>query len=92
MLGRVMKQVFPVLCLAALIGGMGSLPAAAQSDSAGANLQKTQIAALPGNAGLFMPVVGKGGRLYPVNNGNGRYVCTPSGFDHIATCALRDAD
>ena len=87
-----MGEKFSILCLAALMGGMACLPAAAQSDNAGVNPQQPQIAALPGNAGSYMPVVGKGGRLYPVNNGNGHYICTPSGFDHIATCALRDAD
>jgi hypothetical protein len=87
-----MKRIFPVLCLAALIGAVGCLPAAAQSDNAGVNLQTTQIAALTGDGGQYIPVVGTGGRLYPVNNGNGHYICTPSGFGHIATCALRNAD
>ena len=71
---------------------MGCLPAAAQSDNAGVNLQNNQIAALPGDVGSNMPVVGRDGRLYPINNGNGHYICTPSGFDHIATCALRDGE
>jgi hypothetical protein len=29
------------------------------------------------------------GPIYPVNNGEGRYICTPSGFGHLATCSLR---
>jgi len=87
-----MRQIFQVLCLAALIGGMECLPAAAQSDNAGANPLKTQIAALLGTGGQIMPVAGSGGRLYPVNNGTGQYICTPSGFDHVATCALRGSN
>ena len=32
------------------------------------------------------------GPVYPANNGNGRYICTPSGFGHIATCSLRSSN
>jgi hypothetical protein len=86
-----MKQFFSVLCLAALMGGMGCLPAAAQSDNAGANPQYTQIASLSDGGGVSMPVAGAGGRIYPVNNGSGHYICTPSGFGQIATCTLRQS-
>jgi hypothetical protein len=45
----------------------------------------TQLAsALPGET-LQLPQ----GPVYPANNGNGHYICTPSGFGHIATCSLR---
>jgi hypothetical protein len=47
----------------------------------------TQLAsALPGEA--LLPQ----GPVYPSNNGNGRYICTPSGFGHIATCSLRSTN
>ncbi len=48
----------------------------------------TQLAsALPGEM-LQLPQ----GPVYPANNGNGRYICTPSGFGHIATCSLRSTN
>jgi hypothetical protein len=56
------------------------------------NQQMTQLASALGDNGQSSLVAYQGGALFPVNNGNGRWICTPSGFGHLATCGLRSGN
>ncbi len=47
-----------------------------------------QLASTSGSA----QTAGTTGAIYPVHNGNGKYICTPSGFGRIATCSLRSGN
>ena len=77
-------------CGAMASGKSDDNPAAA---SCNASVQAaTQLASvLPGDENPLQALLSQG-PIYPANNGSGRYICTPSGFGHIATCSLRSAN
>ena len=61
----------------------------ARAANEGSGQQVTQIASASGADYQSSPMTRPSGNLYPVNNGSGRYICTPSGFGHLATCSSR---
>jgi hypothetical protein len=67
-----------------------SAPAEAASQSV--SLQASQLAVVPTNNSKGLLWTNDSGGLFPVSNGSGRYICTPSGFGQIATCTLRSAN
>lgn len=77
-------------CGAVASGKSADNPAAASCSASGQSM--TQLASALSGDDKPMSAMLSQGPIYPANNGSGRYICTPSGFGHIATCSLRSTN
>jgi hypothetical protein len=77
------------LGLCFIAGGQAS---AGDAGLNGVQNQQIQLASALGGTEQSSLVANQGGAVFPVNNGNGRWICTPSGFGHLATCSLRSGN
>ncbi|MEA2781214.1 MAG: hypothetical protein QOK29_2758 [Rhodospirillaceae bacterium] len=78
----------PLAAIAIALALCGQTVVARAGDQ-GSGRQLTQMASASGGGDQSSPTTSPSGNLYPVNNGSGRYICTPSGFGHLATCSSR---